>query len=221
MGGRPRKDEEKTLPVTGPEGFSENGDDVSAESPEKAAKKKQARERESAAATAQLAGISAATVERARRGGARRGFPCRRSRARGPSSTWRDSLHSGTFCSRAAGACLRGYRARVPNRPFHRPQAAFHERLATTLSLARVRLRAQRRYGELLGPAEARNFGAGQPQPDGVTRSHAAPGDRKSTQRARAIADVPEPVFETFLEQGDPESALGYGAAARRAQALK
>jgi N6-adenosine-specific RNA methylase IME4 len=56
------------LPVVLREAGPENGDDVSPEPPpEKAGKKKQARGRESAAATAQLAGVSAATVERARR----------------------------------------------------------------------------------------------------------------------------------------------------------
>jgi hypothetical protein len=107
VGGRPRADGgvETPLSVTGREGGFENGDDVPVEPPpEKAARSAPGRTRAA--------------------GRARRGFPCRRSRARGPSSTWRDSLHSGTFAVTRRARAFRGYRSRVPNRPFHRPKAA-------------------------------------------------------------------------------------------------
>lgn len=70
---------------------------------------------------------------------------------------------------------------------------------ATLVTFRRVQLRAKRRYGELLGPAEVG-------RPKNVTASHVSTdGDRKATERARKLAAVPEPVFAAHLEQSDPD----------------
>lgn len=58
----------------------------------------------------------------------------------------------------------------------------------------RVRLLAERRYGELLGPPENRG-------PATVTASHGSTDDeRKARERARAVAAVPEPAFHGYVE---------------------
>lgn len=67
-------------------------------------------------------------------------------------------------------------------------------------SMARVRLRAKRRYGELLGPAQT-----GRPQGNVTARHVSTNGDRKAVERARKLAAVPEDVFAAHLEQGDPD----------------
>lgn len=83
---------------------------------------------------------------------------------------------------------------------------------ATLVTFRRVQLRAKRRYGELLGPAE--NHG-----PATVTARHGSTdGDRKTTERARNLAAIPEPVFTAHLEQSDPDklSEAGVIREARR-----
>ena len=69
---------------------------------------------------------------------------------------------------------------------------------ATLVTFRRVQLRAKRRYGELLGPAEPSN------QHTAVTRSNGTK-DRVTQHRARSLAAVPEPVFNAHLEQSDPD----------------
>jgi hypothetical protein len=65
---------------------------------------------------------------------------------------------------------------------------------------ARTKLRAERRWGELLGPA-----GTGRPEGN-VTASHVSPpAARKTHQRVRDVAKVPEPAFEKFLGRKDPD----------------
>lgn len=96
-----------------------------------------------------------------------------------------------------------------------RRRAAAEEPAVTKADVARVRWRAKRRWGELLGPAERAN------QHTAVTRSHST-GDRKAVERARSLAAIPEPVFEAHLEQKDPdrlsEAAVLREARVRRAQ---
>jgi hypothetical protein len=71
------------------------------------------------------------------------------------------------------------------------------ERLADFI---RLRLRAKRRWGELLGvPEQARD------EKGRVTGSHMAPAERKRRQRARELAGIPEPVFAAHLEQGESD----------------
>lgn len=65
---------------------------------------------------------------------------------------------------------------------------------------ARTKLRAERRYGELLGPAE-------QGRPSGnVTVSHVSTdANRKTRERVRLVASVPEEAFVRFLSRKDPD----------------
>lgn len=62
-----------------------------------------------------------------------------------------------------------------------------------------MRLRAKRRWGELLP----------EPEPGGnnnrVTDGHTEPADRKSAERARKLAALPEEAFEAALETSEPE----------------
>lgn len=83
---------------------------------------------------------------------------------------------------------------------------------ATLVTFRRVQLRAKRRYGELLGPAENRG-------PATVTASDGSTSrERESRSRARKLAAVPEPVFNAHLEQSDPDklSEAGVIREARR-----
>jgi N6-adenosine-specific RNA methylase IME4 len=61
-----------------------------------------------------------------------------------------------------------------------------------------VRLRAQRLYGELLGPAELG-------KPASVAGSNTSTADRSAKHKAREVAKVPAETFQTFLEQDDPD----------------
>jgi phage N-6-adenine-methyltransferase len=66
----------------------------------------------------------------------------------------------------------------------------------------RVRLLGERRYGELLGPAEHSR------RPEVVTGSNNLPAERKAQHEARQVADVPEPVFAEYVETaGQPTRA--------------
>lgn len=67
----------------------------------------------------------------------------------------------------------------------------------------RVRLLGERRYGELLGPAE--NHG-----PATVTSGHGSTdSDRKERERARKVAAVPDGVFAAYVEQAKAPTRAG------------
>lgn len=72
-------------------------------------------------------------------------------------------------------------------------------------AMTRVRLRAKRRWGELLGPAtsktEAGAKGGSSDQP-----SPLADSEKKQAERARKLAQVPEEAFEAALENSSPRS---------------
>jgi N6-adenosine-specific RNA methylase IME4 len=74
---------------------------------------------------------------------------------------------------------------------------------AIIVPMARVRLRARRRYGELLGPAEkgAPKANTNAAQNNVTARDvESVPVDRMAVNRARKLADVPEEVFTAHLE---------------------
>ncbi len=58
-----------------------------------------------------------------------------------------------------------------------------------------LRLRAERRYGELLGPSKE-----GRPSGN-VTGSHVSSSERKGSSRARKVAAVPQEVFDGYLAE--------------------
>lgn len=58
-----------------------------------------------------------------------------------------------------------------------------------------VRLKAERKYGELLGPADNKG-------PATVTRSHGS-SERKAIERARQVAQVPDEVFDGYLKKAE------------------
>lgn len=58
-----------------------------------------------------------------------------------------------------------------------------------------VRLKAERKYGELLGPAENKGQAT-------VTRSDSG-AERMAASRARQVAEVPDEVFDGYIEQAD------------------
>lgn len=69
--------------------------------------------------------------------------------------------------------------------------------------MTRVRLRAKRRWGELL-PED--NKGGRPRLEETVTNGHgSSDADRKSAERARKLAAVPEEAFEAALENSEPE----------------
>lgn len=67
-----------------------------------------------------------------------------------------------------------------------------------------IRLQAERKMGELLGPAE--NHG-----PATVTPGHGSTddSDRKANERARKIAAVPQEDFEEYIETAEEPSRAG------------
>lgn len=98
-------------------------------------------------------------------------------------------------------------------------EAARRARLAdaTVAAYARFRLRAKRRWGELLGPAEV-----GAPRGNrNAAENNVAPPDvesktaRDSRHRARKLAAIPEQTFEAAL-QGDAEQMPSEAAVLRR-----
>lgn len=60
-----------------------------------------------------------------------------------------------------------------------------------------VRLKAERKYGELLGPAEPGG------NSNRVTGSHTEPAERKAASRARQVAQVPDEVFDGYIEKAE------------------
>lgn len=75
----------------------------------------------------------------------------------------------------------------------------------------RVRLLAERKYGELLGPAEK-----GNPEFRNVTASHIDDDERKRRERARDVADVPEETFTEYVDTAEkPTRAAPVDGAAR------
>jgi phage N-6-adenine-methyltransferase len=82
---------------------------------------------------------------------------------------------------------------------------------AVVAGLARVRMRAKRRWGELLGPAEPG-------RPKNVTNGHVSEdGDRKQVERARKLAAIPEETFAAAVEGDDPEKAPSEASVLRHA----
>jgi phage N-6-adenine-methyltransferase len=95
-------------------------------------------------------------------------------------------------------------------------EAARLARLAdvTVASFARVRLRAKRRWGELLGPADDKG---GRPaEGETVTASNGS-ADRVQQHRARRLAAVPEQTFEAALTADDADKAPSEASVLRRA----
>ena len=73
----------------------------------------------------------------------------------------------------------------------------------------RIRLLGERRYGELLGPAEV---GSNQHREGAVTRGHGSTDDdRKQRERARQVAAVPEREFTEYVEAAESSDARGAG----------
>jgi len=81
----------------------------------------------------------------------------------------------------------------------------------TVASFARVRLRAKRRWGELLGPA--RPGGEGQPRES----DRASDSDYQSKSRARKLAAIPEETFIAALDADDADKAPSEASVLRRA----
>jgi hypothetical protein len=104
---------------------------------------------------------------------------------------------------------------------FYRRVAAVEDamrwaRLSTTVCVAmgRVRLRAERRWGELLGPPERDT-----PPPGGVSDANAMGGaERVARREARRVAEVPAGAFEAYVtaEREDPPTRAGVLRAAPR-----
>lgn len=76
----------------------------------------------------------------------------------------------------------------------------------------RVRLQAERKYGELLGPPEPT---AGPGRGKTVTVGHGLGEARKERQRARQVAAVPEPVFNAYITEAEQPSRAGLLRAAK------
>jgi phage N-6-adenine-methyltransferase len=95
-------------------------------------------------------------------------------------------------------------------------EAARLARLAdvTVASFARVRLRAKRRWGELLGPAEDKG---GRPAEDETVTDSNGSADRVQQHRARKMAAVPEATFVAALEADDADKAPSEASVLRRA----
>lgn len=84
---------------------------------------------------------------------------------------------------------------------------------ATIIRMTRVRLKAKRRWGELLPPPETG-------RPKNVTASNDSPApaaDRVSEHRARKLAAVPENVFVSALTGDDPDKAPSEASVLRHA----
>lgn len=67
----------------------------------------------------------------------------------------------------------------------------------------RVRLLAERRYGELLGPAKTRE------ESGAVRGTDTTPAEREAKSQARKIAAVPEPVFTEYVEATETPTRAG------------
>lgn len=78
------------------------------------------------------------------------------------------------------------------------------------LRVGRLRLRAERRWGELLGPAEHGGFR------EQVSGAHLTDRDRTARRVARQVAAVPGDVFEDFLKRVTDPEALRRAALLRR-----
>jgi hypothetical protein len=79
------------------------------------------------------------------------------------------------------------------------PEEVFEHYLAT-VNEAETQLRAERRWGELLGEAENRG-------PATVTASDGCSRDRMARHRARQVSAVPEEVFERSRQGRTPTAA--------------
>lgn len=101
-------------------------------------------------------------------------------------------------------------------------EAARLARLAetTVAAFARLRLRAKRRWGELLPPV-ASKAEAGAKGGSSDTPSPLAPADRKQAERARKLAAVPEETFEAALADGTAEKAPSEAAILKASRAAE
>ena len=76
-----------------------------------------------------------------------------------------------------------------------------------------VRLRAERRHGELLGPPMS------QQEAGAISAGNSSNAERVAAHKARQVAAVPDEVFETFIETADALSRAGLIRKAREAEA--
>lgn len=97
-------------------------------------------------------------------------------------------------------------------------EAARLARLAdvTVASFARVRLRAKRRWGELLGPAEPKAE-SGRKGGEAVSGGNSLSAERLQQHRARKLAAVPEETFIAALTADDADKAPSEASVLRRA----
>lgn len=102
------------------------------------------------------------------------------------------------------GACP----SRAPERNSHERPSAAGARIVKAAgdvqaAWARTKLRAERRWGELLGAPRvgANQHGAVTPSDSSTSTS----ADRMARQRVRQVAAVPEEEFEGFLQREDPK----------------
>lgn len=65
---------------------------------------------------------------------------------------------------------------------------------AVAVAMSRTKLRAERRWGELLGPART-----GRPEGN-VSPGHVSNDERQERKKARQLARVPEPVFNAYVD---------------------
>lgn len=97
-----------------------------------------------------------------------------------------------------------------------RRRLAYYKRLPEEVEAAReLDIRAERRLGQLLGPAMTRE------QTGGLTSSKTSPAEQVAAHRARALAAIPTPIIEGVLSQPNPSRAkvmrAAQDAARRRA----
>lgn len=72
---------------------------------------------------------------------------------------------------------------------------------------AGVRLRAERKMGELLGPPDrSANAAAG---PDGVSATHSTEAERQAQSQARKLAEIPTEVVEEYLATAEEPTRAG------------
>lgn len=75
--------------------------------------------------------------------------------------------------------------------------------------MTRVRLRAKRRWGELLPEPEMPKAGPGRGHKTCDESSRVSDAERKQTERARKLAAIPKEAFESALENSEPDRSEG------------
>ena len=82
-----------------------------------------------------------------------------------------------------------------------------------------IEIKAERKWGELLGEAEPKNRHS--PDAPSVTTGNASPpSERKAAHEARKLYAIPESVFEEYVEQTEVPTKAGLLRAAENVQAL-